>query len=480
MPPVLPSATTLSTTRNTWLKLSTACGATLILCWILWAYVAHQRLEAELDSISAAHEPVYSGDLNVPATPDAENAAHYYKLAFPLISGTAVCPSASNLSYAGYPPYPTIWHQMADQAVAADGPALALARQARAFDRTDWGNAGFQLNYLSPARNLANLLADGALAAHFHNDDAEAYERIFDLLHLADCVQKRGLLIGRLVDIGIEALAFDRIDVMAIDLHLKGQARASVGVNRADVMNLIRRLLDDSQEIQRTHETLLAERVATLDSARNLYARSTVLRPMAELATVHYLNDYTVVLRAAENPNFYDAQAMISSIALVQSNSTGADPNPVRFSRFPGIFMGATPRYLEIEYKISYERRVAAVALAANLYRLDHGHWPPNLQALVAVYLAGVPEDPFCPNHRPMGYLLLTLPGGVERPLLFSETSGFATSDTAPATPCFGWQPVRPRSTRQWRDISDWWLRPAPSPAQTVEHQPDQPREHRK
>lgn len=462
-----------------WAKIGGLFAVFLTLCWLWWSHLGRERLEEQIDLISSAHEPVYPGDLDFSAVPDYENAAHYYSLASAAISATASCPASSNLNYQNYPPYPAVWYQMADQAVAADPKALALARQARNFDRVDWGSrsppgyrGSFTINYFNPARNLANLLGDSALDAHFHHDDAEAFQRIFDLMHLHDAVQRRGFLIGRLVGIGIEALATERIEILALNLQVKGPSKLAATVSREDVLKLIGLLLDDSRESENIHEMLVSERVASLDESMNVFSHTTVLRPMVQLASADFLHNYSVLLQAAAAPDWAQCQTIYSALPAAPTNVATPDPNPPRFSRIPGWFMGTLGRYLMTEYRMTNDRRAAAISLAANLYRLDHGHWPANLRALVGDYLPAVPEDPFCAGHQPMGYVIVKSPNGGERPLVYSEPSGGPTTSTPPNLPWIGWQTTRPENLRQWRDITDWWEAPTtlPSGPKAVDH----------
>jgi hypothetical protein len=467
-----------------WAKLGSAFAVCLTLCWLGWAHVARERLRREIDAISQAGEPVYPTDLDLSPIPDAVNAAYYYKAAFATVSVTAICPAASNLTYPNYPPYPPIWHQMANQAVAANSQALALARQARNFDRVDWGirfGSPFSIRPVLPNlnsdRNLANLLGDAALQAHFRGDDAEAFQRIFDVLHLADAVQQHGFLVGRLVGIGIEALAAERLQVIALDLHVKGQSRSATAVSRDDVLKLIDLLLDDSRENRQIHEMMLEERVVSLDESRIIEAQSTVLRPMVQLATADFLQKVLVIFRAEAAPNWAQSQANYSALGPGLINFNTSSPNPPRFSRFPGFFFSPMPRYFLTECRVTNERRTAAISLAANLYRLDHGYWPANLQALVGEYLPAVPDDPFCAGHQPTGYVIITLPSGIERPMLYSEPSGSPTTQAPSSLPRLGWQNTKPEDARQWHDISPWWTASTP---QTVDHQPNQPGQHGK
>jgi hypothetical protein len=459
-------------------KLSLACAliVCLALCWLGWSYIARQRLQREIDLISQANEPVYPADFNFSAVPDKENAAYYYRKAFQKISSTAICPSASNYSFVDYPPFTSTWYAMTDQAVAADTQALALAHQAHDFDRADWGvrfrpgasPASILLPFLNPSRNLANLLGDAATDAHMHGHDDLAFARIEDLLHLASATQQQGLLVGRLVDIGIEALAVTRVEVISLNFHLAGSS--ANGVSRVEVLSLIRQLLDDSDEIRRAHQTMLMERVLFFDGAQRVHSNATILRPMVDLAMASALDQFSILMRSEEAANWPQCQAITAALPPGIMNPPVPTAAPPRFSHLPGFFYSMS-RYELTEYRVASERRLAAISLAVNLYRLDHGFWPKDLQTLVGPYLPAVPADLFCAG-QPIGYVILPSPSGMQRPMLYFEPSGKTTNLVPPSQPAFGWQITQTNNWRQWRDISDWWLSPAtqPSSPQAVDH----------
>src|SRR5439155_3042658 len=70
------------------------------------------------------------------------------------------------------------------------------------------------------------------------------------------------------------------------------------------------------------------------------------------------------------------------------------------------------------DFRVSAERRFAAVSLAARLYALDHaGRYPPSLNALVPDYLPALPADPFAADGRAVGYLIAE---NGKRPIVYS------------------------------------------------------------
>jgi hypothetical protein len=441
-------------------KFGLISAITVTIAWLAWSHIALHRLQAKLDELTAHHEPVHFSDLDFSPIPNNQNAAFYYQAAIAAVSTTAICPSASNFTFPEYPPYPANWHSMVDQAVAANSQALALARRARDFDRADWGaripsSPPFAfpspVQYFNGARNLANLLGDAALQAHSHGDDAEALQRIFDLLHLADAVGQRGFLIGRLVAIGIEALAVAHIEAMATDLQ--------IDPNRAEVIKLIHQLLDERKSRDACREMVRYELVRALNESIALASHATILRPMIYLGTARIVDDNVQFQLAVAQQNWPAVRAMLIQGALsTLTSNRKPDPSAPRFSRFADLSFGlrSDERYVEIEFRVISQFRMAAISLAINLYHADHNRWPPDLNSLVPEYLPAVPDDPFYATPHPIGYIVVN----GSRPLLFCETNGISSASSPPSLPVFGWN--NNTGTRQWLDITNWWQKPVP------------------
>jgi len=441
-------------------KLALILPIVLIIAWLVWWRIAHQRLQAKLDELAARHEPVHLSDLDFSPIANGQNAAFYYQSAIAAMSSTALVPAASNYIFPGYPPYPAMWHTMVDQAVAANQQSLALARRARNLDRADWGTrlpqplpfpVPFHIHYFNDARGLANLLGDAALQSHSHGDDGEALQRIFDLLQLGDAVQQRGFLVGRMVALGIQALAVLHIEVMAADFQMNP--------NRPEIIKLIHQLLDEQKDRNARQDMAQYECAEALDESLALASRATVLRPMIYLSAARIVDDNARFQFALTQKNWPAVEAIYGYVPVsVFPPVPNPDPQAPRFSRFADLsfsFLGYTGRYIQVEFRLTAELRMCAVSLAANLYHVDHNRWPPDLKSLVPEYLASVPEDPFYAVPHAIGYVI----ANSSRPLLFCDTDGVPSTTSPPTLPSFGWS--NSTGNRQWRDVTNWWQSPA-------------------
>src|SRR5207248_6726012 len=143
---------------------------------------------------------------------------------------------------------PANWMKRANASELAHGKVFALARQARQLsgvqihDRLPVPWTPGKVGFLSNTRRLANTLSDGAFYAHVTGDDAEAVERIFDVLHIARSLRHDPILVTQLVAIGIDALAYDTIQTIAPGLNLTAGAHPAT---RRQIEQLIGQLLDE-------------------------------------------------------------------------------------------------------------------------------------------------------------------------------------------------------------------------------------------
>ncbi len=346
------------------------------------------------------------------ATRAADDAATLYMQAAILLSqrddNNIMSPSASDLVYPKYPPYPAEWQRMEQEDFAANADARALAHQARAIDHANWPalpdltKATTQpatvpsppFSYLNGCRNLSNELADAAVYQHLQGNDVAAIETIRDQWHLADLLrdQPKKTLTILLTSVGIRAVCVDRLEVIAAGIVLTKDPNDTKDAQRAVVRGLIGSLLG---------------------------------RQDAKTALADTMRDY----------DYGPAAATMPSATL--------------------------DRMLEAVNRINTECDMAAMSLACHLYRFDNGNWPKSLDDLHA-YLPSVPIDPWGDGKQTLGYVLVKagLPDGSDRPLVYSRCLmkdglffrsdqpmyGFYTTDLLPDGKQGG----------QFRDVAGW------------------------
>lgn len=454
--------------------LLTAAALAVIIAplWLAWDHVASRRLAARIALLRSQGEPIFRADFVPPPLPDDQNAAVLLKAAGAAVPEDPACPNSSNLTFPDYPPFPPPWRSMIDAAMAANAQPLRLAREARSRNDAVWlqvppapieAHLGADLTFLNSQRALANLLADAAMADHIDGNDAEAIERIRDVFHQADMLDRHNfLLINRLVSIGIDAVAQARLQVICSDNLRIGDAPVATahGVVRparaAVIRQLIRYLLDDRPQQVAIRNAILGERMMLLDLASDAAAHSLLLRPMLQLDEVHVLDRDELYLQAARQP----AWPATGATAVAVPPDVPRVSRPVSQQNF---FGRSGDRFLLTNFRVMADRQALAAILALRLYQADHGHWPRRLGELVPRYLPAVPVDRFSTGAPPLGYMVVNDPtvSKEPRPVVFfnQHATTATTAPMPPAYPCIGWQNS---TASQWRDAAHWTAVPQP------------------
>ena len=505
--------------RHWWLKRLTlgavALAAALAAVRAGWGWEAGRRLGRAYAEIEARGEPVRPDDVATAQVPEAENAAAYLLRAAAAVDPDADCPSSSGVAFGGFPPFPPRWVQMADASVAASPKAFELARRARKFDRATWPPAappaaGPRLlaspaNSLPGIHHLANTVSDAALDMHVHGDEVAALQAIRDTRHLARAVGAYPGVAGCMVARNHESIAVYKLQIIATGLRVAPRDAPTAGdfsaatalpvpnppvrpAARDDVRALVDELLDERHWDSDLAPALAADR-ALLVEAGEWASRSTrLLRPMVMLDLARALAVYRPGAEAAAEPTWHAARAVLARHGRLPPPAPSvhyyAALPPVGNARrrpidFAGLIsrsdlMLRVDRVIEQDARVRAERRAAAVSLAAQLYRADHGRWPADLAALVPAYLPAVPADPFSPGGAPLRYLLArnALPDGRDRPVVYTVNLD-GKDDTPDASalasgPQFGWR----RSRDVHFDLSPWAPQVVPA---TTTPSPDEP-----
>jgi hypothetical protein len=536
--PTVPEPTYPYPPRWWWLKRVAASVAAIAVALLAlrlgWGWEADRRLRRALEPIVAAADPVNGQQLNPAAVPAEQNAAAYLKAGFNAITFND-SPSSTSYSFT-FPPYGNTWDSLAEQSVKKNAKVFPLVRRARAFEQADWGTRmqrpiiATLLPHLNNARQLANVVGDAALYAHFRGDDAAALETVRDVRHEARVVDREPFLVSHLVGVGIDMLAQARLQVIASRLRVAPEGATAVAppgpypsaaraqlprpATRAQVRALIEELLEDRESAEALHKAFAAERASQLDMADWFGEFSPALRPMYQLDAMRMLEQDEVLLEAAAQPNGPAAAAVLArgaarkplpgpppaGAAWFGGAATPPKRVPIDYARvlssnlLGGSGMG---RAIQQDMRLRSERGMSAVSLAAQVYRADHGGaWPASIEPMVPRYLPRVPRDAMAAGNPPLGYVLVKggLPDGSDRPLVYSVgTNGVddtANGATPPPTPCYDWQNNRD----EWRDLTRWTpylgtTRPATAPtaapasapsSQAADDQPDKADDPRK
>src|SRR5436309_8212841 len=130
-----------------------------------WGWYFARRLAVALEDLRRRGEPMELADFAESPLPPSENAWTYYAEAVRVISTSGVnSPHQSTIRYSPYPPHGTEWETLARASEKANAAAFPLARRARQLQRLQFPQTGSNpyRGEWNDARNLANMLADGA------------------------------------------------------------------------------------------------------------------------------------------------------------------------------------------------------------------------------------------------------------------------------------------------------------------------------
>jgi hypothetical protein len=438
----------------------------LVLLWVAWWRITEHQLANRLQALRAAGEPIEPQDFVQLKLPPEENAAIQYRHAFLAEAPARYFPS--NFSYipdSGFPPRSPGWRDGVAKALVANGPALAAARKATAIQNAQWGSADAPYPTAPEGQQLVALLADGAVEAHYEGDDAEAIDRILDLLHLC------GLFGIDLTDqnwaAGAEILALERLEFLLPDLDVIPSAtppKASRPVDRRKLEHLIVLLLDDRAMRMHTRQAICRERWEQLDFIDQSRGKATILRPMYAAEMARVIGQALVVQRAFDQEDLVNAQLLLGGICA-STDSSASEREPERYSHLISSQFGERAvDGVQWAFKCRAERRAAAMALAIRLYRLDRGRWPATTSELIPAYLPAIPSNPLIPGDEAIRYYIMRggLPKGGDRPILVFATSAGASIGRPPNEPAFAstqgfdkgsaW----PAPAVQWRDLALW------------------------
>ena len=455
---------------------------------LAWGWQTGRTLRAQRDEIRRRGEPAALEEVRFDKIRDADNAWFVQQQAAAVSMTGPPSPRASNDEYREYPPYSAAWMKRAGDSEKAHAQAFALARRARQLPRAQLrtampnGRSSNMLTGLGTARNLANTVSDGALYLHVNGDDAEAIERVLDVLHVGRSLHQDPALVSQLVGRGVDVLAFNTAQIMAPGLRFERPA------TREGVRHLIAELMDEESVWRGFEQSMVTERLLVSDFIQWQAEGTWVIRPLADREQIRLNRNMDVTIAASRVRDEPRGMAELRRAgwepvpdwdypALVGGGGPTRRIIP-RYSRWFSVPCYYT-RAFEMHYRTIAEQRMTVVSLAVQLYRADHGKWPERLAELVPAYLPAVPQDPYDEDGRGLGYVVRkgALPRGGDRPLVYYDEGPDCPTAVRPE-PMYSYERVRDAngtampSARQYRDLSRFEPPPLPK---AVDHDPDAP-----
>jgi len=262
---------------------------------------------------------------------------------------------------------------------------------------------------LKGLRELCDTLKYDAQLHAEAGDLTPALENLSLIKTLARAASSEPTLIGSLVGVGCRSVAALQLTEIAPLLTLDW---LSTTANRDAVEAMIRDLLEDGPIDREFVYGLKCERFGVLDSldfltgamtttrgpatpTPNTFARY-LLRPLSSSAKLKLVKRQTRTIEIANEKNYPGFKRAYQPILKEIDKTRGS-----KIDILVNLLGQSMERVASVHYRCLTERRLAAVALAVRMYRLDHGdEWPASLDALVPEYLPAVPLDLMASGKR--------------------------------------------------------------------------------
>jgi len=471
--------------KHRWYSLLLFLSLILVLR-LAWGWYVHRQVQQALAALRSRGEFTSVSDVIYEKVPDSENVWKLQLRAAAALAPGVNSPLVSNLEYQNYLPFPPAWHQLADASEKANVTPFKLARQSRQLHRAQFRDhlkpLQFNTDHLREARTISNTICDGALYSHLHGNDAEALERLLDVMHLARTLRHDDLVVCQLTSIGIEASACSSAQLMAPALRVDPTTRSKVA-------QLIEQLTDETDLQAGIVRSLWMERILFKDFEIQFSSNNWFIQPLAERDILRTLRKIDNCIEAAKCSDYADAQLLLYRPPIDVKTTTPMLPfrttsgrGTVEFPRYSRWFAQEATHwpYLLRHFRRLAERRATVISLAVVLYRHDHQRLPENLQELVPAYLPSIPLDPFQRRQTPFGYTMVKgASGQADRPVIYYDPGGPDLGLTQ--EPIYGFYgKVSPSnygmpSVRQYRDLSRF-IPPLPK---AVNNNPNKPNDLR-
>jgi hypothetical protein len=259
------------------------------------------------------------------------------------------------------------------------------------------------------------LLRVDAMVACHDGDLSRALKRARQLRAISDAVYLRPAEFARAASRGLNK---HMCDVLGMISRNEGFAQFAQE-NRNSLLALIAQLMDDAPARQRFNRIVEFETVVLQDTEQAFASKtlpprdpkpinamcSVVARILTD-GTQEQLEFYPPILTAFRELIRPDEPYSASFRRSVwRDRIERAITRDLRVYVLARSVAPMLADHLQSSFEFLARRRLAGVALAIALYRLDHaGAWPETLQALVPKYLAQVPLDPLANEPEALRY----------------------------------------------------------------------------
>lgn len=396
--------------RTAWVLIVLGLLIVLVVAGLLsFNYGAERKLNYAIGKYRQAGEPILPEDFKLATIPDELNAAIPLRRALLAASIDPADHKALNLLHPTHLPLSEEEAEILARIVQSNRAVLDDIQLARKRPQMAWAipfdpmQPFINIPEQQSLRQAANVLQYAALLAHQQGRHDESLARVGELIWLSDAaLDLNPSMVNHLICIGIAAMGERCAVEISPDLRVNGGNGAA---SREDAKALIAELLDDRAMKRGWISGLTGARASALVHGRS-FASKPLIGPFLKLDLIRTLEIWTSYREAGLKPNYPEAR----------SASERAKQAAEKLWPIGRLTVSGADRLPLVRFRHLTERRMAAIALAIRLYRIDHNDaWPTDLKQLVPDYLPALPGDPFAADDRPLGYV-----GSGATPMVYS------------------------------------------------------------
>ncbi len=392
-----------------WIKLLSAMALILLGVFVMYRVVAYRALNQRIQAVRDAGYPIEPAELNDwYATPEVNASDAYLRAfaAFPMdheLEGYENIPIVTTMEekfVLGEPLGPEMAKRI-EAYLAHYDETIPLLEEAALIEHGRYPGdyrLGFNLllTHVGQLRRSARVLKLQSILDHDRGDHDLAAQRCITILAIARSLDKEPVIISALVNIGIQALAYEQIEMLVAsgklgDAQLQKLADA---VERIDLDRIMLRAMvgercsihgyfGDSEMLAG-----LFTSNATVGRAGVAALRTSGLLDIDHSSSLDIMQEY---VEFAEDPTWPlptqldDIDNRVPRICVVTRMVIPALSSAYRASR-----------------QCEARRRALLTGIAAERYRQIHNRFPTQLTDLAPEFIDAVPLDPF--DDQPLRY----------------------------------------------------------------------------
>lgn len=385
-----------------WIKLLSLMAVTLLLVFVMYRVVAYRALQQRVQAVRDAGYPIEPVELNDWYPTPEVNAADVYLRAFAAfpfdheVEGYENIPIVTSMEdefVLGDPLDPEMAEHIEDY-LAHYSETIPLLEEAALIEACRYtGDYREGINLLLPhlgqLRRSARVLQLQSILDHDRGDHDLAAQRCITILGVARSLDNEPLLISGLVNISIQALAYEQIEMLVSSGKLS-DARLRELKDAIEPIDLDRIML----------RAMVGERCSIHGYFENTELLSTLFTSSTAIGQMSIVGLRTSGLLDIDHSSALDL--MQDYVAFTENPAWPTPPELEDIeNRVPRIcvvtrmVIPAITSCFRTSRQAEARRRATLIGIAVERFRQKYGNIPAQISDLAPEFLDAVPADPF-------------------------------------------------------------------------------------